>query len=303
MRRTAVVVPALTLLALAACGDSSPRTTVAPTPHESEEVRSVLARKISAAGREVQSRGSAAMLIRMTSTLPERAGGGLMAGVGRGEFDFKSKTGTMFMKMTGPPGLPAMSQRIEAIMKFPDVYMKSSLFSKLLPEGARWITFDLQQMGEKMGIDMRGLMQLDASSNLVYLEGVRDVERVGVDRVRGVSTVQYSAFIDFKSLAETVPEDLRPSIERLMDLMASDRIPVEAWIDSKGVLRRERTEMQMYMPGLPESTTMSMDTIYYDFGRPVRVDVPAPRRVLTLRELMELSGELPAPGLLPSGTV
>ena len=288
-----LVVP---LLVLGACG-SEPQDE--PT-REVSEPEARFADLVAASGERLVDEGPARVETTVSAPMSDAAGGGLVAGTGRGAFDYAEKTGYLTMKMTfsGMPTLGNMTTK--TIFDFPYMYMNMSdmlrRFGGAPPQLKPWIRVNLNTIGEQMGIDMGALMrfgQSDASSYALYTQGVEDVERVGRQRVRGEPATHYAATLDFEKLQqdEDIPQDVRSSLAATVELMGTSEIPFEVWLDQSDRMVRQRLEMPMPMGTTGETTPTTIDMTYYAFGREVDVELPPQRQVMDFEELLELGSQ------------
>jgi hypothetical protein len=167
---------------------------------------------------------------------------------------------------------------VEMVMVLPDVYMKSPLFDKALPEGKSWLHIDFAKTGRQLGIgDPTQFGTADPSQVVSNLRATSDrVERLGTEDVRGVATTHYKATVELKKLPALVPPSERPAAtqksERLIHLLGADSYPIEVWVDRKHVVRRMDLTMKMQVQG--QSMTMDMRSEMYDFGPKPRAKRP-----------------------------
>ena len=173
---------------------------------------------------------------------------------------------------------------VESVAITPRVYMKSPLLASQLPDGKQWLSYDLAKTGQQLGIGdptqfnqsgdpMQALRNLRATSDRV--------ERVGRERVRGVSTTHYRGTVDVRKLPDLLPaakrEEARRSIDRLIDLIGTDSYPMEIWVDDKRLVRRFRLNMDMKIAQAGDRhMKIDMTIDMFDFGpKPVAKAPPA----------------------------
>jgi hypothetical protein len=221
----------------------------------------------------------------MVMNLPSGAGPSKMLTQAEGIFDFQSRRGEMKMEMSGSdPALAAMG-KMEMVLDGTVIYMRGPAFDPALPPGKKWLSFDLQTMGEQMGIDFSQLMQSqsDPVQGIEYLAGATDVEEVGTEKIRGVDTTHYEAIIDYEALGNEKPE-LAETLDQIVELLGVSRVPVEVWLDDDDLVRKMVMEMSM-----PAMGDMMYAMEFYDYGTPVDIDVPDPDSAV---DVLELQGEL-----------
>jgi hypothetical protein len=148
------------------------------------------------------------------------------------------------------------------------------------------MNLDLRKSSQQLGIDP-SQMSTDPTKALDQLRAVSGrVERVGRESVRGVSTTHYRANADLRRYPNLVPPDrrdeARKGVERLIELTGTESFPEDVWIDSRKHIRRFAFAFRMRVPTLPGDRKMSMkmQEELYDFGAPVRVDVPPADQVV-----------------------
>jgi len=176
------------------------------------------------------------------------------------------------------------------------LYMHMGILERMLPEGKRWVRIDLREAGKQMGIDFEQLAELSRSptDQVRYLQGVTDeLRRIDEEQVAGEQTTHYRATVNLRRVPGQVPRDqrarMRRSIDALIKLTGTARLPVEVWIDEDGLVRRQRHRQTIVQGGQKMTTTMDM--ILYDFGVEVDVEKPARKRVVDALELAEAEGQ------------
>ncbi|MDQ4095365.1 MAG: hypothetical protein M3174_04065 [Actinomycetota bacterium] len=298
-RRSATAWFVVPLLVIGGCG-SQPETTpdeASPTEELSQEEARVV-ELVAGSGELLLEEKSARVAMKMSTQMPEAAGGGAMTGTGSGAYDYEAKTGYLTVTMT-QEALPQLGEMtMKTIMDLPFMYMNMTDMlrqygGELPPQMKPWIRVNINEIGEQVGIDLGALMrfgQSDASSQALYTQGVVEVEEVGEEEVRGKPATHYSSMVDFDKLLETdLPEDVRSSLETVVRMMGTSRIPMDVWLDSSGRMVRQRLEMPMPLGPSGETLTNIVDTTYFDFGTDVEVDLPPERKVMDFEELLELA--------------
>lgn len=221
---------------------------------------------------------------------------GVVSTIADGVMDMDAMQGEMTMEMempAAPAGTPDLGT-IEAVIDGTMMYMKMPALSAQLPPGKPWMSFDLQDMGEEVGVDFGALMQSsssDPTQSLQYLRGASgEVETLAEEEVRGVETTRYRAQISFDKMIEQAPEHLRSRLEPTVDLLAewlgAEEMPVEVWIDDEGRMLRQKQSFE-YVSGPAKGMSMAMTFEMYDFGVDVDIDVPPASQVNDLGELMK----------------
>jgi hypothetical protein len=270
MRRTAALLLLLAALPLACGGESlSPQAAVAQAATKYEEA------------------GSSRVSMSATMTgVP----GGPFTFTGEGEFDRERGRMTMDMSELGEATGGAFAGELEMILDDLVMYMKfPEAITEQLPGGKSWVRIDLRKAGKELGIDLEELMQVqqsDPSQSLQYLRGASDdFEEVGEEEVRGVETTHYRGTIDLHKAVEQLPEDARESFERAIDLIGTNDLPLDVWIDDDGMARRMKYEQPLPSAG-GEEGAMELTMEFFDFGVDVDVEPPPADEVIDIQELI-----------------
>lgn len=246
-----------------------------------------------------EEQADAAELIRSSPAALEEAGSTRMemtvevAGQeihGEGAFDVANGTGTMSMSMPAP-----LDSEVEMVFADTTFYMRSDAFGGELPGGAEWVEFDLSDLTEDSGLDLDALMQQganDPTNALDALEGVvGEVEDLGEDEVRGVSTTHYAATIDIAEAyeaAQDAAEDTgadgpivdQEQFDQFVAAYGDEPVETEIWIDDDGLVRRQT----MVIPVMGQEMTQSME--FFDYGAPVEVEIPDDSETVSFSDIL-----------------
>ncbi|HWL64902.1 MAG TPA: hypothetical protein VNP73_02915, partial [Actinomycetota bacterium] len=190
MKRISIALLTVVVATLAACDGG-------PLPGES----------VAAATEKAKAAGTAKVFISMEQQMP--SGQGTLSMEGDGAFDFERQAGMLTLSMSGlggaagAPQMPPMD--MEMVFEGFVMYMRLPTLQQVLPAGKTWVKLDLAKMSEQAGIDFEQLAQMgqnNPAQGLEYLQGATDIQELGSDEVRGVSTTHYSGVIDMDKLAE-----------------------------------------------------------------------------------------------------
>jgi hypothetical protein len=267
----------LAALAPAACGGKSSAAPDATPEQKEDSAQSA----VSSAGDATRDKGSAKVSFVVEFK------GGPTPGRMTGEGGFEERKGRLTVDMSGLRGGALSSGgKVELIFDELVYYMKFPLdVAASLPGGKQWIKMDLAKIGKRQGIDLEQLSQLnqsDPSQALDFLAGASsDFSDLGTEDVRGVETTHYRGTIDMKKVVEGAPEELRDSYRRLLEAGGDRMVPMEAWVDGEGLVRRLRVTQT-----LERGAEMTMTEELYDFGTDVDTDPPPESEVLDLTELI-----------------
>jgi hypothetical protein len=220
------------------------------------------------------------------------ASGGVTA-TGTGAIDFATRSTSLRMHMTVPQaGVTVdMSERLVGTT----IYMHSPLLAGAT--GKPWIKLDLQKFGKAQGLDMSAAMSTggsDPSQMLSYLNAASDsIDRVGTEDVRGTETTRYHVVVDLLKVADAVPAAkqaaVRRTFRREVALLGTHAMPIDVWIDSQGLVRREHFDIAMTPPSAATPVGMEMTIEFFDFGAPVHIVAPPARQVADLADLTSAS--------------
>lgn len=212
---------------------------------------------------------------------------------GDGVLDVGGRTSQLTLKLSDAPDLPASMHgddfTTEIVTDRFVVYIRSPQLQGL--SGAKkWLKFDLAELGKEAGIDFSALTQSgqDPTQALHQLKAASgDIEKVGEEDVRGVSTTRYRATIDLRRYPELVPAAdraaARASTEQIIKLGGVSTVPVDVWIDSDDIVRRVKQDLKVPIEG--GLTIMRQQFEFYDFGAEVDVELPAEDEVVDVTEL------------------
>jgi hypothetical protein len=105
------------------------------------------------------------------------------------------------------------------------LYMRSKAFASKLPDGKTWIKISEKDLKDA-GLGSWGDAQEGSpTQSLKALRAAGHTVKVGHGTVAGVPTTKYHTVVDLEK-------------EKLADDMGMKRLPVDAWIDRKGRLRK-----------------------------------------------------------------
>jgi hypothetical protein len=233
---------------------------------------------------EAASKTASASSVHFSMTLSQSVAGGQPVVVkGSGGFDGPAKKLAMSMDMSGMAaafggGLAPGGFEVEAVMDGLVMYLRLPLLDAMLPAGKRWVSMDLAKIGEAAGVNVESLMSVggnDPRRMLEYLRSATDLEEAGEDTVRGVATTRYRGTLDLQKAIDALPAEQRAAASAAMGLLKQaglGSVPVQAWVDLEGYVRRIRQTYAYELGGMKSSASLEFD--YFGFGQPVDVTVP-----------------------------
>jgi hypothetical protein len=209
-----------------------------------------------------------------------------LSGTASGIFD-NDKRGTG--RLTLVVRSQGQSVTVDTIVAGTVLYMRSDVFRQAgLPAGKEWVRLDLAKLAQQQGIDLGSLAASNPSPSggLAYLRGSGgQVEEVGRERVRGVETTHYETTIDLERAASRSTGRARDSIRRVIRVSGVKRIPVEAWIDGTGYVRKM---IYTEHAGRTQSSKITMEL--HDFGPHVSIASPPSETVIDFQDLLRPQG-------------
>jgi hypothetical protein len=231
------------------------------------------------AGQQTQAADSARVSFTATFT-------GDTKGSMTGEGVFSKRRGHLTMDMSGLQGAALGGGEAEVVFDNLVYYMKLPPGSGAqLPGGKEWFKLDLAKLGQKHGLNLEQLTQLnqsDPSQALDFLQGASDdFHEVGTETVRGRETTHYAGTIDLEKVALDAPADVQEQYRRLAELSGSKKVPMDVWIGDDGLVHKVR-----FAQKLPGGSSMTMEEELYDFGTSADINVPSEDEVVDLTELL-----------------
>ena len=261
---------ALASLVAAACGSGS-------NPADAKAVAGAAARTSSVRSYDLSTNSKV--------KLPGTAQPVVFSGIGA--FDTAHHRGKLALDFT--PLTPVTGRNLGTMLLVLDgatLYVKLPVLRQLNPRLKPWLKMNLEQSAQAQGVDFSAFLAFgqggDPSQILEYLRGSGGVKKVGSDRVRGVSTTHYTATIDLKKVAKQAPARVRAQVRRAIDsiirLTGQKTLPVDAWLDGQGRVRRIKYRQKLTLGSKRTEVAQAMEL--YDFGTPVVIQIP-PRDEVT----------------------
>lgn len=181
---------------------------------------------------------------------------------------------------------------LEVVLDRDVVYLNAPFLAGELPDGKTWVRVSLEDVARLQGTELGELQSFveggDPRELLDALKAVSgELDRVGVEDVRGVETTHYRATIDWADYANAVGGEQAPAelLEQVRAMVGLDSIPVDVWVDADGYLRRFELSVGATPPGQTERFEASIDLELFDYGSEVAVEPPAAEDVVDMTEL------------------
>jgi hypothetical protein len=193
----------------------------------------------------------------------------------RGTIDRRSQRGAFTSKTT----LGARAFTVQEVTDKQQLYLRSPLFAGKLPGGKSWMKIDLAVAARTPGLDLDALgasgPSQDPAQGLDYLQGAGAAKRLGVAKINGVATTHYRVQVDLKRAAKrSAKATAKRSIDRLIATLGGPTtLPVDVWIDSDHLVRRQRVAYTATVSG--QASGFSITTDYTAFDAKVDAKPPA----------------------------
>lgn len=175
--------------------------------------------------------------------------------------------------------------KIEVVQDGEAGYVRFPAFDDQLPEGKSWIRSDGESVGTGFDFDQfEQFAQSDPRDLLDALQGVSsEVEVVGTETLRGVSTTHYRAVVDPQQLA-AAPAEGQEAKESLVDELTSQtgigEIPLEVWVDDSGLVRKLSLAVSPEDRSTGQSGDVSLAFEMWDYDEPVEIELPPASQVV-----------------------
>jgi hypothetical protein len=168
------------------------------------------------------------------------------------------------------------------------LYVNSAALSSRLPGDKPWVRVDLQQLGEKLGVNF-GQFLNGANENpgqiLDLLNSTGSVTTVGPETVDGTSATHYKATIQLDQLAGKLGGSVgQVAYDELISKGAPSSIPVDVWVGDDGLVRRVSIDDSLTVSGQTASLKLQLDVS--DYGSAVNVTAPPSDQVFDVSGLI-----------------
>jgi len=235
---------------------------------------------------------ASAVTVTVTTSADDDEGNSLFAATASAAFDAGSGRSRLTVSVDDAGiGLGEGLLDVEIIIDGDAAYVRSGVL-EFLADGKPWAKVESERIGDLTG-DLAAQADLGATGLLDLLADVdAELRELGTEQVQGVTTRHVGADMDLGRLLEQAPGDRRDAIEDALDgigVAGQDLgvVPVEAWIDGSGLLRRFslRIDPDQVAPGRSFSGAgAGAVTQTFDFATsddPVTVELPDPDEVGT----------------------
>jgi hypothetical protein len=203
---------------------------------------------------------------------------------GSGVSDTANGAAQLTMDFSGlPAALTKNGSTVEAIIVDKTMYVKLPFLNAHVPTGKAWMKVDLAQAARASGGSLSSFDDADPQQWLRQLLVSSDTQKLGTDTVQGEQMTHYSLRIDLSKLAQ-VPADKRAAVQGAPAQLDMKKIPVDVWVDSQGLVRRESISSTLGKAASGNSSltlTMNMS----DFGTTSSITAPPADQVFDATKL------------------
>lgn len=182
-----------------------------------------------------------------------------------------------------PPELAAMMGEMEVRQIGDTVYMRFPFFTAFLGAGTEWVSMPAEEGEDVAGDLASGAGPSDPTSFLENLSDVEgNVEVLGTEDVRGISTTHYRLIVDESWQDQLSDEELEELEEQ--GPLPDDSFPMELWISDDGLVHKMMITIEN-IEGEEDFDGMSMTFDFFDFGQPQTIEPPPADQVTDMSEL------------------
>jgi hypothetical protein len=161
------------------------------------------------------------------------------------------------------------SFRAEGIDDGSLLYLRSDAFASKLPDGKSWVKIDVKKLAKKAGLgSLDDVQQSSPTTPLQALRAAGKTVKVGKAIVLGVPTTKYHTIADLEK-------------EKLADQMGAKRLPIDVWIDRKGLVRK----MSFALSPADPTKAGKFTYVLRGFGPTVTVEPPPSDQTVDIFDL------------------
>jgi hypothetical protein len=206
---------------------------------------------------------------------------------GRGSLDLAAHEGQLVASLSGLPagaaaGLGGAGLQATILLKGDALYVSSPVLAGKLPGGAQWLRVDAARVQHAAGLPA-GTLGASAVDPTQFLSRLRmaggHVTIVGHDTVRGVPTTHYEGHLDVSQAlhAGGASTGAQAQIGQLLTQFGLGGVPVEAWVDGQGRLRKLTIDLQLNALGRSVALHVALEC--FGFGSVPPVTAPPAAQV------------------------
>src|SRR5579884_193431 len=218
-------------------------------------------------------------------TLNMQVAGKPLSLTGSGTADDRANTMRMTMNLQSLlPSLFAQNGSTADLVLANDVmYVRITFLSGKLPSGKTWMKLELSSLAQASG-GIGSLGQTDPQQYLQQLLASSTTQKVGTDTIQGEQMTHYTTTVDPAAKLGSVPAAQRAEVRQALTRLGMRSLPVDVWVDSRGLLRRLTVSVDVGKA--PQGASMTMTLDFRDFGTPVDITAPPADQVFDATSLV-----------------
>ncbi|MFG2524357.1 DUF1396 domain-containing protein [Streptomyces sp. NPDC048527] len=218
---------------------------------------------------------------RMTGEVP---------GSGRinGEAAISVQPMAMRMRMTSPD--QGSDGTLEMRVTGGALYMGGGKGAAKETDGRSWLKFDIsgpKSQEAAASNPLAGQADQNPAEQVTFLNGSKDLERVGEETVEGERTAHYKGTVTLDQMRESYENEDAATRKRrdkslsMYEGLGVDKLAVDLWIDRDDRTKRFRTR------GAADKGRFDMTMTFFDYDKPVTVQAPPAKDVVDLAAMMK----------------
>lgn len=215
---------------------------------------------------------------------------------GSGEADEANSALQMSMDFKGllPSSMTQNGSTAQILLVDNVMYMQMPFLASRLPGGKQWMKMDLSTLSSVAGGGLGSFKEMDPQQYLQQLLASNNTQKVGTDTIQGEQMTHYKTTVDVSKL-DSVPAAQRPQVRKALQQIGMSTIPVDVWVDSQGLLRRESLDLTFGKALQNAHAQLTFDM--HDFGSAVSITAPPADQVFDASSfLQQAAGSLGGAG-------
>ncbi|MFG2657870.1 DUF1396 domain-containing protein [Streptomyces sp. NPDC048425] len=194
----------------------------------------------------------------------------------------------MRMRMTSPD--QESDGTLEMRVTGGALYMGGGKGAAKETDGRGWLKFDISGPGSQEAAatnPLAGQADQNPAEQVTFLNGSKDLERVGEETVEGEKTAHYKGTVTLGQMRESYKDEGAATRKRrdknlsMYEGLGVDKLAVDLWIDQDDRTKRFRTR------GAADKGRFDMTMTFFDYDKPVTVRAPAAEDVVDLAQMMK----------------
>ena len=162
----------------------------------------------------------------------------------------------------------------QAIFTGDVLYAKVPQLAQFVSGGKPWVKIDLNQMAQRTGFDVRGLVdqvqKVDPAEQTKMFTGSKDARRVGTESVDGVRTTHYAGSVTVEDALNRLDAQARQKVGKWLPKdRANGKITFDLWTDGDNLPRKIVSKTNE-----ARGDNSAVTVVYSDYGESVTVNPP-----------------------------